>query len=1017
MKQLINFQEKLNKFLKLRNIILFVLIVLVRPLQAQTLITGTVINSNNEPIPYLNVVIKGTQKGTMTDINGKYSINVPANDSVLIFSFVGYQTTEEKLKGQTTMDVLMKDDVVGMDEVVVVGYGTQKKKELTSAISNVDASSFNQGAVDQSPIQLVQGKIPGLAISSANGSDPNKPPQIQMRGVSSLAGNLSPLVIIDGVPQNDLSTLNTISPEDIASFDVLRDGSAAAIYGTRGTNGVILVTTKKGKTGAPVFEYSSYVYNERIAKSPDILSASKYKQTAAEYVASKNKTLLSIGKAMQSSQIDQGASTDWMKEITQSPFSQVHNFSVSGGNESSKYYASVNYRGLNGIVKKSDNNILSGHLNVNTTGFHDKLNIQASLTGTIDKFHPTDSTVYQQAFQMSPLVPVKYTSGPNAGMYAEEAGQQEIINPVMMLNTAINDQQIITLVSNFRATLELLPGLKISTMGALQNSEWSQGYYETIDRWYGGDLGSNPYHGVAVRNWNETTDRTSETTINYGKLIAGNNFNLLAGYSYEDNVFEGFGARNYNFINDDFTYNNLNAGLHLNPLSPTYNPNDVNSNKYSSTLIAFFGRVIWSYNEKYLATLSFRKEGSSKFGANNKWAMFPAITAGWVINKEDFMKNIEWISELKLRAGWGQTGNQGVNPYQSLLTYSNGNPVLYQGQYYSSLTPNNNNNPNLKWETKTETDLGIDFGVLQNKIVANFDIYNRVTTNMLWQFQVGQPQFIGSTYWDNVGKMQNRGIELGLTVIPVNTNDFNWTSNFNISYNANKVVTIAGGTIKIDSLENKILGSPGLSTVDAYRLEDGQPVGNMFGYVYAGLDSVGNWQFWNKAHTKKLSATQVTHADKQVIGNGLPKYWLGFTNSFAFKGFDLSFLLRGAFGFDILNTQRLFYANKTLLPKNVLNEAISSSLSPSASPVFSSYYVENGNYLKIDNLTFGYTFPINKKILQKARLYFSTTNLYTFTKYKGMDPEVGIQGMAPGFDSRAVYPTSRIFTLGANITF
>ena len=962
----------------------------------ETIVQGTVTDaSSGEPLVGVNIVLKGTTKGVITDTDGNYTISVPGSDAVLQVSYIGYLTEDIPVGSQTKLDITMTPDLQSLEQVVVIGYGTQKKKELTSAVTNVTSDDFNKGAVSQSPIQLVQGKVAGLAISRNNGGDPNSGVQMQIRGVSTLEGDKAPLVIIDGVPGGDL---NTVAPEDIESFSVLRDGSAAAIYGTRGTNGVILITTKQGNTGKTVFEYSSYGYIERFAKVPDVLSADGYRSAADTF-----------GKPIQ----DFGASTDWFKEITHTPISQVHNFAISGGNENTKFYASVNYRNLQGIVKRSYNDLLNGRLSVTSTGLKDRLTVQTSIAGTMRKYSPTDYNVFQQAFQMNPTLPVFNENGD----YAEIEGQQEIINPVMMLYTRDDDQQNMELLANFRVTLEIIKGLKLSTTGAIQRNDWSQGYYEYQNRFYGGAIGSNPYDGVAVRNSNSNTQRTSETTLNYGKLIGGNSINLMAGYSFQDQVFEGFGARNYGFISDDFTYNNLNAGVHLNPFDPTYDWNDVHSTKNSSQLEAFFGRAMWNYQEKYMATVSIRHEGSSKFGTNNKWGNFPAVSAGWRVSEEPFMESVLWLSDLKIRAGYGITGNQGVVSYASLATLRDTLPVLYEGKYYPALYKENNNNPDLKWEKKVETDFGIDIGVFDNRVLASIDVYNRDTRDLLYQYPVGQPQYFAPYYWDNVGKIRNQGVEVTINAVPVKKSDFSWRANFNISYNKNEVVSIAGGHISTDYVDpdEGIIGSPGLTGVRAFRLQNGQPIGNMYGYRYAGLDENGKWLVWDSTGTEKILINDATEEDKAIIGNGLPKVWMGFTNDFSYKNFDLSFLFRGAFGFDILNLQRLFYDNKVLFPKNVLASAVSSPVDDQL--VYTDYYIEKGNYIKLDNVTLGYTIPFDKSIITKARIYISGTNLHTFTKYKGMDPELRIEGFVPGMDRRTVYPVTRTFTAGINLTF
>ncbi len=948
---------------------------------------------NSEPLPGVTIMIKGTNKGTTTDINGKFQLQVPDKNAILVFQFVGYLAEEITVGDQTVINVSLASDIQQLSEVVVIGYGTQKKKELTSAVSSVKSDEFNKSAITQSPLQAIQGKIAGLNISKNSGGDPTKGVDMQIRGVSSLAGDINPLVVIDGVPGGNL---NTVSPEDIESIDILRDGSAAAIYGTKGTNGVVLITTKKGKVGTPQFEYSVYAYTERMAKKPKVLDTAEFIDNSHAH--------------------NFGSSTDWLSEITQKATSQVHNFSVSGGTEKTNYYASLNYRQLNGIVKESYNKILNGRVSINTTGLKDKLNVQASISGTSSKYRPTDYSVYQQAFQQNPTLPV-YDS---TGNFAEQGGQ-EVLNPMMLIYTTIDDEQSTEMLSSIRGTLEMLPGLKLSVMGSQQKIDWKQDYYQTSQKYAPQYQG-----GFATKADTGSTDRTFESTLNYSHLFSQHSLNVMVGYSYQDNVVEGFGASNAGFINDYLMYNDLNSGTHLNGLTTgSYANNDVHSMKYSSILIAYFGRIMWSYQDKYMASVSVREEGSSRFGTNHKWGTFPAISAGWRISKESFMQGISWLSDLKLRAGYGITGNQGVLPYQAMLTYASAGPVVYKGVVYPSVAANNNNNPDLKWEQKAETNVGLDLGLFQQRLTANIDYYNRVTTGALWNYPVPQPQFAAPTYWGNVGKIKNSGIEFNLGANPVKTGKLNWTTNLNFSYNKNKVVSIAGQYISGDHIDVETIGFPSMTGIYAFRLQNGQPVGNMYGYKFAGLDDTvgpnkGKWLFWDSTNTTKLlydsKTNPPTDKDKRVIGNGLPKYWLGFTNSFTYGNFDFSFMLRGAFGFDILNVQRLYFENKSMLGTfNVLESALSSPVNDNIA--YSDYYIEKGNYVKLDNVMLGYTLPVKKTILQKARIYVSGSNLYTFTKYKGSDPELQIQGFAPGIDRRSSYPSTRIFTVGLDVIF
>jgi len=977
----------------------------------QKKITGTVVDAaNGEALQGVNIVIEGLPKGVVTDANGKYSIELENQDAVLVFSYIGFHTEKIAVSDRTVIDVKLSSDIQSLEEVVVVGYGTQKKKELTSAVTSVRKEDFNKGPIASSPIQLIQGKIPGLGISRSNGGDPMQEIQMQIRGVSTVMGNRSPLVVIDGVPGGNL---NTIAPEDIESIDVLRDGSASAIYGTRGSNGVVIVTSKRGRTGAPVVELSSYVYYERYNNKPEVLNASEWRQLKTDFANSSNPILQNKAESI----IDYGGDTDWFDAISQNKLSQVYNISISGGSQKTNYYASVNYRDIQGLLKRSFNNMINYRLALSQSALKDKLVFDLNVSNTFGKSRPSNYGMFTSAMLRNPTFPVYNTDG----SFHEEAdfGGGNLVAQIYQYENDIkrNENLVIT-----KATLNVTDALKLGVSGALQRYNDIVGAYYYRNSYASVIGGFRDLNGEANRTTRQSIDRTLETTITYDKIFHDSHrVNVLGGYSYQDFENEGFGANNRNFISDAFTYNNLNAGLALS--SGVYKDNDVWSSKTSSRLIAFFGRAIYSYKDKYMFTAGVRREGSSKFGKNEKWGFFPSITGGWRISEESFMKNIPFISDLKLRIGYGITGNQGIGEYVSLERLSPGGMMLFNGQWITGYSPSSNPNPNLRWEKKAETDVGIDLGLYKNRLIINLDYYDRTTSDLLFEYTVPVPPNLYSTLWTNVGGIKNNGIELGVNAMTFNRTKFKWNTNFNFSYNRNKLISLSDDTYKTKFQDLEDLGAPGLGNVFAYRLEEGQPIGNMYGYGFAGFTENGEWLFWDKNNENKIRASEAQYSDKRVIGNGLPKYWLGFTNNFVYGNFDASMVVRGAFGFDILNVKRLFYENRKLIPSNILRSGLSSPVIDD--PQFSDYYVEKGDYLKLDYVTVGYSIPFKSKIISNARVYFATNNLLTFTGYKGQDPEVEINGLTPGFDRKESsgrdyvtdYPSTRTFSIGCNIKF
>lgn len=973
----------------------------------QITVSGKVTDSSNTSLPGVSIVVKGTTTGTITDSDGKFSLsNVPANATLQI-SFVGMRKQEVSIDGRTTVNITLEEETIGIEEVVAIGYGTQKRKELTSAVSSIRKEDFNKGTIANSPLQLIQGRIPGLGISRANGGDPNAEIQMQMRGVSTVRGNLSPLIIIDGVPGGNL---NTVAPEDIESIDVLRDGSASAIYGTRGSNGVVIVTTKKGKIGAPSVEYSSYVYYEKYNNRIEVLNADEWRQLKIDFANSDNDILRNKVESI----IDYGGNTDWFDAISQNKLSQVHNLSISGANQKTNYYAAVNYRDIQGLIKRSFNNILNYRLNLCHSVLNDKLVFDFNVSNTFRKSRPSNYGMYTSAVVRNPTFPIYNADGTYHQEFDLGGG-----NLVAKINEYEDDQQRSENLVITKVTLNMTDALKVSVLGGLQRYNDIMGSYSYRNA-YSSVMGG--FTGAASRTSQQSIDRTFESTMTYDKLINDSHrLNLVGGYSYQDFQYEAFGANNRDFISDDFTYNNLNAGKAL--ADGIYKDNDVWSTKKSSKLIAFFARAIYSYKDKYMFTAGVRREGSTKFGKDNKWGFFPAVTGGWRISEENFMKNIPSISDLKLRFGYGITGNQGIGEYISLERLSSGGMMLYNGKWIAGYSPSSNPNPNLRWEKKAETNIGIDLGMFKNRMTLNLDFYDRRTTDLLFEYTVPVPPNLYNTLWTNVGEISNKGIELAINLVPFRKNNFEWTTNFNISYNRNKLISLSNDFYQTKYMDAGWLGAPGLADVAGYRLEEGQSIGNMFGYAFAGFTDDGKWLFWDKDNKNKVNASEVQYEDKRVIGNGLPKYWIGFTNNFVFGHFDASILVRGSFGFDILNVKRVFHENKKLIPQNIMKTGLNSPVVDD--PQFSDYYVEKGDYLKLDYVTLGYTIPFKSKYVSSARVYLGTNNLLTLTSYKGQDPELEINGLTPGFDRKEItgrdnitdYPSTKTFSLGCNIKF
>lgn len=955
-------------------------------------ISGVVTDaSNGETLVGVSVYVKGTQNGATTNVQGQYILNSVAKGQTLVFSFIGMQTVEITVDDRVTYNVALQPETTSLDEVVVVGYGIQRKGDVTSSAATVKSDKFVQGATKDAA-QLIQGKVAGLSVSTSSG-DPTAGTQIMLRGISTLMSSTAPLVIVDGIP----GSLSTVAPEDIASIDVLKDGSAAAIYGTRGNNGVIFITTKKSNRElAPTFEYSSYASVQTIARKMDFLTASEYRQKIAEGIGFE----------------DLGGSTDWLKEVTRTPISHTHNLTLQGGNKTSSYTASVNYRNRQGIFQRTDNEQLIGRLNLTHSMFNDKLKFDINMSSrNMSFFAGGDGTsfnaeTYRQVIIRNPTDVVKDESGK-----WQERDTYMYNNPVALLNESngINKNKE----TRYSGSVLFNPITDLNLKMMVSRVEYSafRGYYETKQHISTTKYGRN---GYATRSTYDNYTDLMEITGDYSKKIGKHKATILGGYSYEYAQNENFWMRNWDFPTDLYSYNNMTTGDAL-----MRGEANMGSGKSSSTLIGFFSRLTYSYDNKYLLMASMRREGSSKFGDNYKWGNFPAVSLGWRISEEEFMDNLAFVNEIKLRAGFGITGTAPSDSYQSQTSLNYGDRFLYNGKWIQGIEPVRNPNPDLRWERKEEINLGVDFSLFEGVLSGNVDLYQRTTRDMLYNYPVPVPPYLFSSILANAAEMENRGIEVYVQAIPVKTDNFNWTSSLTYSTNENKLLSLSSDTYKltVDYLDQGYTGEP--IQTSTHRVKVGEPIGNFWGYKTVGIDDDGQWLVLG-ADGENKSIKDATEADKTFLGNGLPKHYLGFNNTVQYKSFDLAVNLRAAFGFQILNFQRMYYENPNITEYNMLTTAFDKVYGKDLKSdlAFVSHYIEQGDYLKIDNVTLGYTFNVkNSKYFKNARIYASGLNLLTITGYKGVDPEVNRSGLAPGNDERDKYPTTRIFSLGVNVKF
>lgn len=973
-----------------------------KPKEAETqqrtnVIRGTVLDEDGAPLVGAYVIIKGTNTGTFTDASGQYSIDAPAN-SVLVFSNIGFITQEVQVDNRNSVDIVLRLDTAHLDEVVVVGYGTQKKGEVASAISTVKSKDF-QVTPSQNAAELIKGKVPGLTVNSPDGN-PVSNTEISLRGATTLLASAAPLVLIDGIPGD----LNQVSPDDIDQIDVLKDGSAAAIYGTRGTNGVIIITTKNAKGEMPTqVDFSAYVSTQTITKKLDYMTADEYRELAKGHVGYH----------------DDGASVDWLDEITRTPLTQVYNISLRGGSKSTNYVASVEYRGMKGIIKKSNNTMIYPRIEITHRMFNNMLKINAGVNGFRQEFHngsdggSFDSAVYRN-INYNPTTPV-YDS---EGNYSENTGITDYFNPVSLLNETKGKTQGTMLRTFANLTFTPINGLDINYLMSDNIHNYTQGHYETHKHSYNAREGKN---GFASRGTYRGEQIMTELTAQYrGSFLDDHHYAAMIGYSWLKNNSQFYWMQNSTFSTDFFEYNNIGAGTAIDDGRKS-GWADMSSNQTESKLVGYFTRLNYNYKEKYMLSGSFRREGSTKFGANNKWGNFWSASAAWNVKDEPFLKDVKEITALKLRVGYGETGTEPSSSYMSLNTLNTTTNIWYDGEWIQSISAAKNSNPNLKWERKQEWNLGLDFGLLNDRISGTIDLYNRKSLDLLWNYTVASPPNAFSSMTANAGKIRNRGIEIGITAIPVMTKDLQWTTSLNYSHNKNKVLTLSSDSFFSSGYSDE--GNTGEPMQQStHRLKEGQPIGNFWGFKSVDVDDEGHWLIEGEdGSIKSINDQQPT--DKQILGNGIPKHYVNWSNNITWKNFDFSMLFRGAFDFEILNLTAMKYGVPVMLTRgNVLKSAFDkvygkTVLADDQSCQYVSYYVEKGDYVKLDNITLGYTFNFMNKYVQNCRLYIALRNVATITDYSGIDPEVSVSGLTPGVDYYNRYPATRSYTFGISVRF
>lgn len=976
--------KKININKLCSSIITIMLIMMSHNMFAQNFkATGTVVDSYQEPLIGATVKISGSSEGVITDIDGNFSIACPSN-AMLEISYIGYVT--RRVNAGTGLKIIMQEDTKTLDETVIVGvgYGTMRKSDLTGAIASINAKDMKKGVITSTE-QLLQGKVAGLSVMQSSGA-PEAGASLRLRGGTSLSASNGPLVVVDGIPGVDI---NSVQPSEIISMDILKDASAAAIYGSRGANGVIIITTNRQGTDVEQnnLQYNGYVALAGVAKNMDLLSANQWRG----YVRERN----------MAGALDFGADTNWQKELERTAISHSHNILFSSSKKGHGYRASVTYQNNQGVIKRNDMNRLSAGLTAYQTAWQGRLRLDEGINANFDSWNPVDMRIFERATNINPTFPIYNQDG----SYAQLSGTNTE-NPIELNNNRTEDRKRHRFLGYVKAELDIVDGLKATVNTSYEFNSAKGGLYKPTYA---------KMEGMSEKGWGQRTygdyvNKQLEAYLTYDKQVAERQqLNAMVGYSYLDNTYEGFGATRSGFDTNAFGYNNLAAGT-------DYRQGDVYSYKGQAKLISFFGRVNYNFMDRYMATATLRYDGSSRFGANHKWGMFPSVSLAWRVSNESFMKATQdWLDNLKLRIGYGVTGNQnGIGEYKSLPILTASGATYYDGAtgtWKNSYTQSQNPNPELKWESTKQFNLGIDFTVF-NRINGTLELYHKKTGDLLWTYPVPQPPYLVGTMLANVGDLENTGVEFTLGANIVRTKDWTFDANLSFSYNHQEITKLSNDRYQAVGLQAGSLHDlRGMSNMYAQVIKEGYPAGAFWGPKCLGIDENGKY-ILNKDDEGKVI--------NEYLGTAQPKYNLGLSLNATYKDLDLAIAGYGMFGQKVLNATRMAMYDPTRFPaQNVPDDFMTSGITDN--PTFSDYFIENGSFFRLQSVTLGYSLPKPEVVgLSRVRFYITAENLFCLTAYKGLDPEVSVPDNvldSPGIEKFNAYPRPRTFSLGVNISF
>ncbi|RAV28176.1 TonB-dependent receptor [Sinomicrobium soli] len=993
-------------------------------------ISGTVTDSQGTPLPGANVLEKGTAHGTQTDFDGNYTLTVSGKDAVLEVSYLGFVNQEVPVDGRTEVQVALREDVSALEEVVVVGYGTQKKSDLTGAVSSLSSEDLTSGGSVSNVAQAIQGRASGVVVTQ-NSKAPGGSMSIRIRGANSVSSTNEPLYVVDGFPTDNGVNIN---PDDIASMEILKDASATAIYGSRGANGVVMITTKRGKEGISNITVNAYTSIQHITNPFDMLNGKDYMSLAnALYKEIPGQENQEYG-VYTPSQLESDVNTDWVEATTRNSVIQNYSIQVTGGNEKTKILTSLGFFDQDGVLKNTNFSRVSGRVNIDHK-INDFLKTGVSMMAQREKSdyqlysgNILNSNVLYAVLTYDPTVPVYNADG----SFARPPGGRGD-NPLANLMSRQNDLQKDAFNGTMFMEFNLAEGLTARVDAGTEIRHDQLGTYLLRESYQG-----SADNGVASTSDYSLTHNLFDMFLTYNREFNEKHaFQFMGGYSYEKFINERKGINVYGFSTDLYGYNNLGAASTI---------TGVSSYKSENILASFFGRVNYTFDDRYLLTFTVRADGSSRFGEDNRWGVFPSGSFAWRVINEQFMQDQNLFSDLKFRAGYGKTGNERIGDYASYGLMSNAK-YTFDGEQNSSGAYLNNTSPEnsrLKWETTDQYNVGVDFSFLDNRLSFNVDAYHKKTENLL--IRVNLPMYTGYVSGlKNIGAIENKGIEFGMESKNVVGEDFTWTTHLNLAFNSNKVKSL-GGESDILLTSSKPMGTV---SEEAYAIiREGEPLGSLFGYKYAGVLQEGETYGpqpgavpGDPLFVDVNNDGEITSADRTIIGNATPKMTLGFTNSLTYKDFDMSFFLYGNIGNDLLNMTRMNLEwNRTRDALNRWTPDNTDTNLPRNGFYYAQYggyvndhFIEDASFLRLRNLTLGYTVPLKTEKVESLRVYLMGENLFTITSYSGWDPEVDTKGyennngLSAGGNQQAAnagagldfnsYPSMRSFTFGLSVKF